>query len=174
MNLKNKKGFTMLELAITTLIIGIITAIALPNYVKAVERAKINTRIPMLRSLQNAIVAYYTEHEDYPTSFSRLSFGPGEEYTFIDGLNATIGKGNDLCVLSFRGFDNNSNAIFLECSKWGLYASVVNLTDNPSDGIRTGDIYFNNKAGGREKKTLDGVAASNNWPLQQNGLYLVQ
>ena len=40
--MRNKKGFTLLELLVVVLIIGILASIALPQYTKAVEKAKLS------------------------------------------------------------------------------------------------------------------------------------
>jgi len=51
----NKKGFTLVEIMIVVLIIGLLAAIAIPSFVRARERTRTNTCINNLRQIMSAI-----------------------------------------------------------------------------------------------------------------------
>jgi prepilin-type N-terminal cleavage/methylation domain-containing protein len=52
--MKNTNGFTLVELLVVVLIIGILSSIALPQYQKAVERGKMTEAVVVLRAIANA------------------------------------------------------------------------------------------------------------------------
>ena len=60
-------GFTFIELLVVVLIIGILAAIALPQYEKAVEKARVAEALSLMSSLQNAMDVYILEN-GYPSS----------------------------------------------------------------------------------------------------------
>ena len=66
-NGENKmKGFTLIELLVVVLIIGILSAVALPQYQKAVEKSRIMALMPNLRALKESLERYYLENGQYP------------------------------------------------------------------------------------------------------------
>lgn len=66
------KGFTLIELLVAILIIGILAAIALPQYQKSVERSKAAQALTMLKEVRNAINIYVLANGKYPNSFNDL------------------------------------------------------------------------------------------------------
>ena len=64
---KNERGFTLIELLVVVLIIGILSAIALPQYTKAVEKTRLSEATQNVAHLQQAIDIYLLAN-GYPTN----------------------------------------------------------------------------------------------------------
>ena len=59
---KNKKAFTLIELLVVVLIIGILAAIALPQYEKAVWKSRYSEIAMNVRTIQNCLDIYQLEN----------------------------------------------------------------------------------------------------------------
>ena len=69
----NKHAFTLIELLVVVLIIGILASVALPQYQKAVDRARAVEAWTTLDAINKAIKIYEMEHDGVrPTSFADL------------------------------------------------------------------------------------------------------
>lgn len=87
---RNRKGFTLIELLIVVAIIGIIVAIAIPNLLNAIQRAKQKRTMGDMRSIATAAESYSIDWNYYP----QVTFGALSTYlspTYIRQLPARDG-----------------------------------------------------------------------------------
>ena len=61
-----RSGFTLIELLVVALIIGILAAVALPQYQKAVTKSRIARALPAVKYLTDQIELYRLDNSEYP------------------------------------------------------------------------------------------------------------
>ena len=66
------QGFTLIELLVVVLIIGILSAVALPQYQTAVERSRATEALTQMSAIAGAMERYHAQHEAWPTTFNQL------------------------------------------------------------------------------------------------------
>ena len=68
------QGFTLIELLVVVLIIGILSAVALPQYQTAVERSRATEALTQMAAVSDALQRYHSQHETFPANnaFNRL------------------------------------------------------------------------------------------------------
>lgn len=74
--MNNKKGFTLIELLVVVLILGILAAMAMPQYFKAVERSRMSEAVSLLASIAQAQQRKYLQINKYTSKFSGLDVAP--------------------------------------------------------------------------------------------------
>ena len=80
----HQNGFTLIEVLIVTVIIGIIAAIAVPKFAATKEKAYDRTVMSDIRRAQVAAEAYYADNLTYPASASDADFTPSSGVTFTE------------------------------------------------------------------------------------------
>lgn len=85
----SKKGFTLIELMIVVAIIGILAAIAIPNFMKFQAKSKQSEAKGNLKGIFTAQKAYYQEKQRYSDSMMAIGFQPerGNRYLYSMGKN---------------------------------------------------------------------------------------
>ncbi len=67
------KAFTLIELLVVVLIIGILSAIALPQYQKIIEKTKATQALSLLKTAYQAQQSYFLTNGIYATDFNTLA-----------------------------------------------------------------------------------------------------
>jgi type IV pilus assembly protein PilA len=65
---KGQAGFTLIELMVVVAILGILTAILIPNFVRARSSSKLATCQLDLRNIAAGLELYYVENQGYPAA----------------------------------------------------------------------------------------------------------
>ena len=88
--MRGSRGFTLIELLVVVLIIGVLAAIALPQYQKAVLKSRYSGLMPITAAVANAQEIYYMDNGRYSTDITQLdikapSGGANAEIEVNDG-----------------------------------------------------------------------------------------
>jgi prepilin-type N-terminal cleavage/methylation domain-containing protein/prepilin-type processing-associated H-X9-DG protein len=139
---RGQSGFTLVELMIVVVVVGILASVAIPMYQLAAERSKATEADSGLGAIRSAMRVYYAEHGTYVNA------------SFVDGSQVTVGgvlsvKDSDLLGRYFSSpcytFDGapTAAAFSIECDG-GAVGNVAPHASEVSGIVRTinedGDI----------------------------------
>ena len=85
--LKDEEGFTLVELIVVVMMIGILSSIAIPQFMTAADKAKQKEATGIVAALVKASTAYQTEYGALPTNAGEL-----EEYAKFQKCPASAGN----------------------------------------------------------------------------------
>lgn len=86
----NKKGFTLIEILVAVLIIGALSAIAMPSYMRSVERSRAANPMANLSAIAKAQKAYSFGTEHYTDNISNLDISLVDESNGEDATGSTF------------------------------------------------------------------------------------
>lgn len=123
-NKKRLRGFTLIELMVVIVIIGILVAIALPNFIASQKRAKIAEVKSNAKTLQIAIETYSIDYGLYPDRLSSIT----SHSSYKEFKNPFTG---------FKGVANTSGRGAWRTSYYGAIGSPGDLLNNYNDDWAT-------------------------------------
>jgi type II secretion system protein G len=73
--LRNQKGFTLMELMIVIVIIGVLAAVGVPAYKGYTDRAKKAACDAQIKTVKTAVGMYYADEGEYPDGLTATNLG---------------------------------------------------------------------------------------------------
>lgn len=70
---KYKRGFTLIEVLVVVMILGVLAAISVPAYNKIIRKSRVSDGLNVLELLSSAEEKYYMQNEGYTSRLSRLN-----------------------------------------------------------------------------------------------------
>lgn len=117
-------GFTLIELLVVVLIIGVLSAVALPQYQKAVLKARVARALPLLGAIHKAQQVYYLANGHYTNDIEELdvSFAYTSVVNGASNSSNMMYKGSSIGTITL----NSTGSIFWTTSD--LYVDVYAKT----------------------------------------------
>ncbi len=162
--MKNKLGFTLIELLVVVLIIGILAAVALPQYQKVVAKARVASILPMMKHWSNSLQEWLLLHNTYCKAEN--SQGTCVESITLADLGVTW---PNEWYSHFASQNSCNNTYWCENKQWSCYHSSDTGYVRCSDKKNKYDIFvyppkYSMKAKLRGKITCEASDSSNAGP----------
>ncbi|MEZ2321674.1 MAG: prepilin-type N-terminal cleavage/methylation domain-containing protein [Microcoleus sp.] len=134
------KAFTLIELLVVIFIIGILSAIALPIFLRLINKAKESEATQYISYLNKHKTAEYSEEYQFTYSFGALSFpqpqAPSSAASILKSVGFSVAETNNyLYGIKVATYNNNPLAVQVALSKQlGVqsYFGIVYIKDNRS------------------------------------------
>jgi general secretion pathway protein G len=116
-----KRGFTLVEILIVVVILGILAAIVIPQFTQASSEAKLNSLCSDLQTMRSQIELYKVQHNDVPPTVADIA----RQLMYVTNAAGAI-KATDPKVR-----ETGATATYI----YGPY--LERIPDNPFNGLNT-------------------------------------
>ena len=153
--IRQSEGFTLIELMIVVAIIGILAAIAIPNFLKFQCKSKQSEAKTNLSGIFTAEKAFFGEYNTYGTDLISVNWQPDGSPLYVYGFTQSFPTGSVPGISSYVGGNNSTDVASVIGPAPGRYntAKMKNLTgaaitnaNLPSTNL-TGQLFTAGAAG---------------------------
>ncbi len=153
---RQQSGFTLIELMLVIPIIGVLTAIAIPNFIKFQARSKQSEAKANLKAMYTAEKAYFQEKDTYSPYVGIIGFSPernnrysyylqGKDPSVLEDRSGTVAvqDPNDTGI-SVDTFKYPGAPVYMDAFRCGTEPYVVTGPDGEFVGGAMGNIDSDN------------------------------
>ena len=175
--MRRNKGFTLIELMIVVAIIGILAAIAIPNFLKFQCKSKQSEAKTNLAGIFTSEKSFFGEYNTYASDLVSIAWKPDGAPLYIYGFSADFPSGGSAsAVPGIQGFDgarnNTANSDVVGSPAAYNTAKMRNLNgvdlsggDLPASLAVTGQAFLAGAAGDID---TDASIVLDKWTMDQN------
>ena len=135
--LKARKGFTLVELAVVIVIIGVLAAFGVPRFLKSVERTKASEAFAYLAAVRSAQERYIAKEGIYADDVTKLDIVQAAPKNFGDPTTVITSNGTGVPKWKLtltRNSTTSSYGAYTVCfTQNGFAAESTILTSQASD-----------------------------------------
>ena len=136
-----KRGFTLIELLVVVLIIGILSAVAMPQYTAAVEKARVAEALQNISTMEKQIELYLLENGTPTSEVCYKDFAVAE-------LNGGEWRSDHHCFYNTKNFHYYSPGVsaggegYIEAIRQGnAEYTLISATSTADNSVQHGNWY---------------------------------